>query len=93
MGEGLGVAGSEKALVDGGEVRGRGGAPDVLEDVRVPPAQGGHDGRVEALAQIEADRPLIYLYHQALIFAHSAKLEGYKQMPDGLVRVIGLKLK
>ena len=29
-----------------------------------------------ALTQIEADRPLIYLYHQALIFAHSAKLEG-----------------
>ena len=25
--------------------------------------------------------------------AHTDKLEGYKQMPDGLVRVIGLKLK
>src|SRR5712671_1922459 len=35
----------------------------------------------KALAQIEADKPLIYLYHQAYIFAHSAKLEGYSQRP------------
>jgi peptide/nickel transport system substrate-binding protein len=45
-----------------------------------------------ALTQIEADRPLIYLYHQALIFAHSAKLEGYKQPPDGIIRIQDLKL-
>ena len=40
----------------------------------------------KAIAQIEADKPLIYLYHQALIFAHSAKLQGYKQPPDGIIR-------
>jgi peptide/nickel transport system substrate-binding protein len=45
-----------------------------------------------ALTQIEADRPLIYLYHQALIFAHSAKLEGYKQPPDGIIRIQDMKL-
>ncbi len=45
-----------------------------------------------ALTQIEADRPLIYLYHQALIFAHSAKLEGYRQPPDGIIRIQDLKL-
>ena len=45
-----------------------------------------------ALTQIEADRPLIYLYHQALIFAHSAKLEGYKQPPDGIIRIQDLKI-
>jgi peptide/nickel transport system substrate-binding protein len=39
------------------------------------------------------DEPIIYLYHRTLLFAHTKKLEGYKQMPDGLVRVIGLKLK
>ena len=39
------------------------------------------------------DLPLIYLYHRKLLIAHTTKLEGYKQMPDGLVRVIGLKLK
>ena len=45
-----------------------------------------------ALTQIEADRPLIYLYHQALIFAHSAKLEGYRQPPDGIIRIQDMKL-
>jgi peptide/nickel transport system substrate-binding protein len=39
------------------------------------------------------DEPLIYLYHRKLLIAHTTKLEGYRQMPDGLVRVIGLKLK
>ena len=39
------------------------------------------------------DEPIIYLYHRKLLFAHIKKLEGYRQMPDGLVRVIGLKLK
>ena len=39
------------------------------------------------------DLPIIYLYHRRLLIAHTTRLEGYKQMPDGLVRVIGLKLK
>ena len=39
------------------------------------------------------DEPIIYLYHRKLLFAHTKKLEGYRQMPDGLVRVVGLKLK
>jgi peptide/nickel transport system substrate-binding protein len=36
---------------------------------------------------------IIYLYHRLVIIAHSAKLEGYAQLPDGLVRVVGVKLK
>jgi peptide/nickel transport system substrate-binding protein len=43
-------------------------------------------------AQIQADRPLIYLYHQSLIFAYSARLEGYRQAPDGIIRPQDLKL-
>jgi peptide/nickel transport system substrate-binding protein len=39
------------------------------------------------------DNPKLYLYHRRVLIAHSARLEGYTQMPDGLVRVIGLKLK
>jgi len=39
------------------------------------------------------DEPIIYLFHRKLLIAHTAKLEGYRQMPDGLVRVVGLKLK
>ena len=39
------------------------------------------------------DLPKLYLYHRRVLIAHTARLEGYTQMPDGLVRVVGLKLK
>src|SRR6202049_480780 len=39
------------------------------------------------------DEPLIFIYHRKLLFAHTTRLEGYRQMPDGLVRVTGLKFK
>jgi peptide/nickel transport system substrate-binding protein len=39
------------------------------------------------------DEPIIYLYHRKLLIAHTTRLEGYKQLPDGLVRVVGLKLR
>ena len=48
----------------------------------------------EKLTKLEMqDEPILYLYHRKLLIAHTKKLEGYKQMPDGLVRVVGLKLK
>jgi peptide/nickel transport system substrate-binding protein len=40
-----------------------------------------------------ADGSIVYLYHTQVLVAHSDKLEGYRPMPDGLIRVIGLKLK
>jgi peptide/nickel transport system substrate-binding protein len=39
------------------------------------------------------DEPRIYLFHRKLLIAHTTRLEGYRPMPDGLVRVVGLKLK
>ena len=36
---------------------------------------------------------IIYLYHPQYLIAHTDKLEGFKPMPDGLIRVIGVKLK
>jgi peptide/nickel transport system substrate-binding protein len=45
-----------------------------------------------AVTQIEADKPLIYLYHQVWVFAHSTKLTGYKQAPDGIIRLQDMKL-
>ncbi|MGB9367307.1 MAG: ABC transporter substrate-binding protein [Xanthobacteraceae bacterium] len=47
----------------------------------------------KAMAQIDADKPLIYLYHQAYIFAYSAKLQGYKQPPDGIIRPQDIKIE
>ncbi len=36
---------------------------------------------------------IIYLYHALVIIAHTAKLEGYTQLPDGLIRVVGARLQ
>jgi peptide/nickel transport system substrate-binding protein len=36
---------------------------------------------------------ILYLYHQRILVAHTDRLTGYKQVPDGIVRVVGIKLK
>jgi peptide/nickel transport system substrate-binding protein len=36
---------------------------------------------------------VMYLYHRTLLFAHTTKLEGFKVMPDGLIRITDLKIK
>jgi peptide/nickel transport system substrate-binding protein len=58
----------------------------------------GHFAKRKAIYEkltkiILEDEPIIYLYHRKLLIAHTTRLEGYRPMPDGLVRVIGLKLK
>jgi len=47
----------------------------------------------KAASQLLTDLPIVYLYHRLVIIAHRDRLEGYRQMPDGLVRVVGLKVK
>ena len=44
-------------------------------------------------AKFLAEGSILYLYHTQVLVALSDKVEGYKQMPDGLVRVVGVKLK
>ena len=46
-----------------------------------------------ALRHISADGSVIYLYHPQVLVALTEKVDGYKQMPDGLLRVVGVKLK
>jgi peptide/nickel transport system substrate-binding protein len=36
---------------------------------------------------------IIYLYHQRILVAHTDRVTGYKQVPDGILRVVGVKLK
>jgi peptide/nickel transport system substrate-binding protein len=69
-------------------------ADKALEDARLITDPAQRKAIYEKLTKtVLHDEPLIYLYHRKLLIAHTTKLEGYKQMPDGLVRVIGLKLK
>jgi len=36
---------------------------------------------------------IFYLYHPQNLATHTARLEGYRPVPDGLIRVVGLKLQ
>jgi peptide/nickel transport system substrate-binding protein len=69
-------------------------ADKLMEDARLIADAAQRKAIYEKLTKILLnDEPIIYLYHRKLLFAHTTKLEGYKPMPDGLVRVVGLKLK
>jgi peptide/nickel transport system substrate-binding protein len=37
--------------------------------------------------------PILYLYHRKYFFPHTTRLQGFKPLPDGLLRVVGLKLQ
>ncbi len=43
-------------------------------------------------ARVLKDRPIIYLYHRNWLWAYTAKLGGVRNVPDGLLRVQGLKI-
>ena len=47
----------------------------------------------EQLAAIALkDRPIVYLFHRHWLWAYNNKVSGFRPIPDGLVRVQGLKL-
>jgi peptide/nickel transport system substrate-binding protein len=39
------------------------------------------------------DRPIVYLYHRHWLWAYAGKLTGLRTIPDGLVRVQGLRFQ
>ena len=43
-------------------------------------------------AQITKERPVIYMYHRNWLWAYNPKLSGVREIPDGLLRISGLKL-
>ena len=45
-----------------------------------------HRGLRQDRAQVQKDRPIIYLYHRNWLWAHTAKLTGLRTVPDGMVR-------
>ncbi|MGZ5239602.1 MAG: ABC transporter substrate-binding protein [Caldimonas sp.] len=43
-------------------------------------------------ARVLKARPIIYLYHRNWLWVYNAKLGGVRDIPDGLLRVAGLKM-
>ena len=66
---------------------------DAIEKARITldPAQraAAYD---KIAAQVARDRPIVYLFHRHWLWAHNAKLSGLRTVPDGMVRVQGLKM-
>jgi len=45
----------------------------------------------QVAARVLKERPIVYLYHRNWLWAYNAKLSGVRNVPDGLLRVTGLK--
>jgi peptide/nickel transport system substrate-binding protein len=43
-------------------------------------------------AHVANDRPIVYIYHRHWLWAYTGKLSGLRTVPDGLVRLQGLKM-
>ncbi len=69
-------------------------ADKALEDARLVTDPAKRKEIYEKLTRLVLDEePILYIFHRKILIAHTTRLEGYKQMPDGLVRVNGLTLK
>ena len=65
---------------------------DILNKSRTTRDPAERRKLFEQLAAIVlVDRPIVYLYHRNWIWAYTNKLSGLRTIPDGLVRVQGLK--
>lgn len=47
----------------------------------------------EVAAVMTEDRPMLTLYNVTWLFAHDAKLKGFTPVPDGLIRMQGLRME
>ncbi len=66
----------------------------LLDESRVPSDRAQRKAIYEKLTRLLLDdESIIYLYHPRMLIAHTARLQGYQQLPDGMVRVVGLTLK
>ena len=68
-------------------------ADEAIEKARVTLDPAQRAKFYETVAQhVARDRPIIYLFHRNWLWAHNAKLTGLRTVPDGMVRVQGLRM-
>jgi peptide/nickel transport system substrate-binding protein len=66
----------------------------ALEQARTTNDLAGRNAAYEKLAaKFLQNGWIIYLFHPQYLIASTDRVEGFKPMPDGLVRVVGVKLK
>lgn len=66
---------------------------EVLNDSRLTTDMAQRQAAWEKAARIVlAERPIIYLLHRKWMWAYNAKLAGFREYPDGLIRFTGMKM-
>jgi peptide/nickel transport system substrate-binding protein len=67
----------------------------LLDEARAVPDAAARIAiyRKVAALYLERDRGRIYLWHRKNLFAHSARLQGLRLVPDGLIRPQGIRLQ
>jgi peptide/nickel transport system substrate-binding protein len=66
----------------------------ALDEARLTSDPAKRKAIYERAAKIvNSEIPILYLYHRKVLIAQSTRLDGFKPVPDGLVRVVGLKFK
>ncbi len=69
---------------------------EIDEQLNAARSAGTLAARQQAYAQVAQrtlkERPIVYLYHRNWLYAYNAKLSGIRSIPDGLLRVQGLKM-
>ncbi|HEY1545391.1 MAG TPA: ABC transporter substrate-binding protein, partial [Xanthobacteraceae bacterium] len=69
-------------------------ADKALTEARTVSDVAARKAIYEKLAKVMLDQdPIVYIYHRRVLIGLNARVAGYRQMPDGLVRVIGLTLR
>jgi peptide/nickel transport system substrate-binding protein len=69
-------------------------ADQLIGQARTLSDMASRKATYEKLTKVILDQvPIIYIYHRRILIGLNARVEGYKQVPDGLVRVVGLRLK
>ncbi len=69
-------------------------ADALLNEARTKTNQAERKAIYEKLSDILlAEGGIVYLYHRPVVIVHSVRLEGFKALPDGLVRVVGLRFR
>jgi peptide/nickel transport system substrate-binding protein len=67
----------------------------LLDEARAVPDAAARIAiyRKVAALYLERDRGRIYLWHRKNLFAHSARLQGLRLVPDGLIRPQGIRFQ
>jgi peptide/nickel transport system substrate-binding protein len=68
-------------------------ANELIDKQRVTIDRGERQKLFDQIAAFEAkDLPIVYLYHRHWLWAYTNKLTGFRTVPDGIIRIQGMKM-